>query len=126
MINERQGLGLSLLALLMLAGCATSETPEQVHLDDALSGWIEVEDLHVRRADSGLLEVELTGRNRLDSVILMHYQFDWLDEDGRRIETGMSRRMPASAPGLRHFTISGVAPKEDATDFRLYIEERTR
>ena len=115
-----------LLAALVLTGCASPRTPDEVFLDGGLTGWIEVEDLHVRRADSGLLEVQLTARNRLDSVILMNYQFDWLDEDGRQVQTGMSRKMPVSADGLRHFTISGVAPRKEVTDFRLYIEERTR
>jgi|AntDeeMetagen285_2_1112576.scaffolds.fasta_scaffold00133_6 uncharacterized protein YcfL len=115
-----------LMAAVMLGGCASTRTPDEVFLDGGLTGWIEVEDLHVRRADSGLLEVQLSGRNRLDSVILMNYQFDWLDEEGRQVQTGMSRKMPVSAEGLRHFTISGVAPREEVTDFRLYIEERTR
>lgn len=122
---QRKWLGF-LLAVVLLGGCASTETPEHVYLDGGLTGWIEVEDLHVRRADSGLLEVQLTARNRLDSVLLMNYQFDWLDDEGRQVQTGMSRRMPVSADGLRHFTISGVAPKETVTDFRLYIEERTR
>ena len=114
-----------LLAALLLGGCASTQTPEEVFLDGGLTGWIEIEDLHVRRADSGLLEVQVSARNRLDSVILMNYQFDWLDADGRQVQTGMSRRMPVSADGLRHFTISGVAPKEEVTDFRVYIEERS-
>lgn len=114
------------LAGLILAGCASTKTPEQVHLDGALSGLITVEELHVRRGDSGLLEVQMTGRNRLDRVILMTYQFDWLDEDGRQVPSLMSRKTRATADRLRYFTISGVAPSEEVTDFRLYIDERAR
>ena len=125
MDTRHKWLGL-LLAVTVLGGCAGTQTPEEVFLDGGLAGWIEIEDIHTRRAESGLLEVQVTARNRLDSVILMNYQFDWLDREGRQVQTGMSRKMPVSADGLRHFTISGVAPRKEVTDFRLYIEERPR
>lgn len=125
MDTQHKWLGL-ILAVLVLGGCASTQTPEEIFLDGGLTGWIEVEDIHVRRAESGLLEVQVTARNRLDSVLLMNYQFDWLDAEGRQVQTGMSRKMPVSADGLRHFTISGVAPRKEVTDFRLYIEERSR
>ena len=112
--------------LLVVAGCASTDYPEQVQMDPALSGLIEVEDLHVRRGESGLLEVQLTGRNRVDRVIPLTYQFDWLDEDGRQVQTGMSRKTRAVADRLRYFTIEGIAPREEVVDFRLYIEERAR
>ncbi len=113
-------------AMAMVAGCASMDYPEQVEMDPALSGAIEVEDLHVRRGDSGLLEVQLTGRNRVDRVIPLSYQFDWLDAEGRQVQTGMSRKTRAVADRLRYFTIEGIAPREEVVDFRLYIEERTR
>ncbi len=126
MMETGKRLLLAGLAALVLAACASTDTPEQVRLDPALSGLISVEDLHVRRGESGLLEVQLTGRNQLDRVILMTYQFDWLDEDGRQIPSLMSRKTRATADRLRYFTISGVAPSEEVTDFRLYIDERAR
>jgi len=88
-----------LMAAVMLGGCASTRTPDEVFLDGGLTGWIEVEDLHVRRADSGLLEVQLSGRNRLDSVILMNYQFDWLDEEGGRSRRACPERCPSPPKG---------------------------
>jgi|GEM_PF-655720 len=129
-----QGMGSSLsravvicfLALLGLSGCASHDHPEQVHMDGSLAGIIQIESLHQRRGESGLLEVQLTGRNVLDRVMLMNYQFDWLDAEGRKVDSLLSNRVRFTADRLRYFTIDGIAPNEDVVDFRLYIEERAR
>lgn len=114
------------LLVLGLSACATRDVPEPIHLDPALTGVIEIEDLHVGKTDSGLLRVHVTGRNRLDRVVLMNYQFDWLDGDGRRVDTVMAGKVRFSADRLRYFSIDGIAPNEEVEDFRLHIEDRRR
>ncbi|MDX1588430.1 MAG: YcfL family protein [Oleiphilaceae bacterium] len=111
--------------MLLLGACASQETPEQVILDPALSGIVQIES-HRESREGDLLRVKVTGRNTLDRVLLMNYQFDWLDEDGQKVDSVMAGKTRFSADRLRYFTLDGIAPSPEVVDYRLYIEERDR
>lgn len=115
----------ALLMALLLGACASQQGPEQVSLDPALSGIVQIERADTSR-EEGLLRVKISGRNTLDRVLLMNYQFDWLDEDGHQVDSVLSGKTRFIADRLRYFTIDGIAPGPEVVDYRLYIEERNR
>lgn len=124
MIGRYTGLGCLALAFVLLGGCASTDTPDNVQIEPSIRGWIEIENLYVDRRDSGLLEVHVTARNRVNQDVKMNYQFDWLDDGGRQVASGSSRRKRVAVEAMRRFTMSGVAPNERVSDFRLYVEGR--
>lgn len=110
---------------LLLSACATQKTPDEVVLAPSLTGLVQIETLTESR-DNGLLRVRVSGRNMIDRVLTMDYQFDWLDENGQIVDSLLSRKTRFTADRLRYFTIDGIAPSADVVSYRLYIDERDR
>ncbi|TVP61022.1 MAG: DUF1425 domain-containing protein [Halomonadaceae bacterium] len=111
--------------VLLLSACATHKTPDEVVLAPSLTGLVQIETL-TESNDNGLLRVKITGRNMIDRVLTMDYQFDWLDKDGQMVDSVLSRKTRFTADRLRYFTIDGIAPSADVVSYRLYIDERAR
>lgn len=110
--------------ILTIAGCATVNTDERISIAPALTGTLEIEQVVTGRTDGGLLQVDVRARNLLDQPLLMNYQFEWLDEQGRAVTSVLSSKNRLTADRRRGFSIRGVAPSPDVAQFRLYLDER--
>lgn len=116
---------IGLVALfLTIAGCASVNTDERISVAPALTGTLEIEQVVTGRTDGGLVQVHVRARNLIDQPLLMNYQFEWLDDQGRAITSVLSSKNRLTADRRRGFSIRGVAPSPDVAQFRLYLDER--
>lgn len=110
--------------LLLLSACATTDVDERIDLAPELAGTVEIGQVVTSETQGGLLQVDARLRNLMDRPLLLTYQFQWLDAEGRAVETLLSRKSRATAERRRWISISGTAPNPEVTDFRLYLDER--
>jgi hypothetical protein len=86
--------------------------------------WIKGEGLEIDRAATytnkdGFMELEIAGHNRAFNTIRFEYKVEWLDKDGRVIDSTTSTWLTWSAAAKAPFNIKAVAPRTTAVDFRM-------
>lgn len=85
-----------------------------------MSGSLDFESAMVDRRD-GLLTIQVVVLNRSSSVKTYRVRYEWLDEDGRKIETATETWQRISHPGTTRQYVVGTAPSPLATDWRLSV-----
>jgi len=127
---------LLLLALLVLAGCASSaprpaeparaaaKLPDKrVTVDPALRDILQVNRVRDIAATQGYLEFQVDVQNLTSSFTTIIYQVDWLDKDG--VSLGFSMDEPPCLLFAREtHSITIAAPAPTARDFRLTFRPR--
>lgn len=114
----------ALLLLLLLSACATNDVDERIDLAPELAGTVEIGQVVTSETQGGLMQADVRMRNLMDRPLLLTYQFQWLDAEGRVVETLLSRKNRATAERRRWISIRGTAPNPEVTAFRLYLDER--
>lgn len=134
-------LGALLMALAVMAGCRNQQPQSRIGLADEirddvfasniitrpllqttdfiLGRGMVVTDYSRRRRGNGFMEVQVQGYSQASQVLRFQYQFEWLDADGFVIDSKTNIWRPYSVTPKSQWTISGVAPRDDAVDFRL-------
>jgi len=80
---------------------------------------IEIRDVKLVRNDSGFPEVHILGYNRSPGKKRFEIKVEWLDKNGFMIDTKTTTWLPVSAMGHSEFNYKAVAPRQDATDYRI-------
>jgi len=127
----------ALAALLLLPACQTVNTTERaqpgyerVYIDDArvttdlsLKSSAGLVRLNETTLDTGFLKVQAELYNNTRERQRAHYQFEWFDAAGMRIDTALSSWQAVSLAGKESRFVNAVAPTQSATDFRLKLIE---
>lgn len=133
-------LAFSLAALLILPACETVNTAERaepgyepqiihdkrVSTDTSLQAAAGLIHLNETTLDTGFLKVQAEIYNNTSKRQRVHYQFEWFDKDGMRIDTAMGNWQAIALAGKESRYINAVAPTKQATDFRLKLIEPER
>ena len=112
-VHAREGVGSDTL------GSNVLTRPIQEALNAITGRGIVISNVLTSRNDSGLLEVQVNGYNESMETKRFRYRFEWLDETGRLLETKTSVWQPFSVTGKQPFSIKAIAPREQATTFRM-------
>ncbi len=132
---------LLLTAVVFSLGCSPQNQDPRVHLDedvgaanlgtnvitrpltravsDLVGQGLTVMDITKRTGSSGFTEVYITLKNDSYRTKRFEYKFEWLDSDGAMVDTKTSVWLPYSIAGNATSTIKGVAPRQEAVDFRV-------
>jgi uncharacterized protein YcfL len=124
----------SLLALLaLLSACAASPTnPKEIaatHNErvQILTGFwgtnARITDISNSINSSHLLLVQITGVNDGSDYLQMEYRAEWLDKNGMLIPSKMTHWIQFPAYEETEFRLRIVAPKPEATDYKILIRE---
>ncbi len=115
---------LSLVALALLAGCATPPPPAPgsaaskiVPMGDFKN--IEVGAIRVAR-ENGFLTVKAQLSNTSSRNRTLYYRFAWLGNDGFPVAAEETWK-PMSLYGSQSTVLQGIAPVPKATDFRIEV-----
>jgi uncharacterized protein YcfL len=92
-------------------------------IDNFLATDISVTDVSSAINSSGFMEVQVTGINKTDFYKQLEYKIEWLDLNGLKISTIMSRWTRFPAHENSEFRFKAVAPKTTATDYRILIRK---
>jgi uncharacterized protein YcfL len=127
----------SMLASLVLAGCASPESPKpapaaaekkpdkRVVLDPALKGSLQEVGVRTETGGDGILKFQVDVQNLTPTVQSVVYQIDWLDRDGISLGIHYDDLHWLLLP---HETgpLTMTAPTPLAKDFRLTFHPRRR
>jgi hypothetical protein len=88
------------------------------------TSWLIGEGIDIDKAvtyinKDGFMELEIQAHNRAFNTIRFEYKVEWLDKDGRLIDSETSKWLTWSAAARAPFVIRAVAPKTTAVDFRM-------
>jgi uncharacterized protein YcfL len=124
-MNWKTYLTLALCSVWILSGCATTQPvdPRVKIIDEFVSQSITITEISSRKNQGGLLEVQVTGFNRSSSYKKLEYRIEWLDSNGFKIKTILSRWTHIPAFEKSEFRFKAVAPKPSASDFRILIRK---
>jgi uncharacterized protein YcfL len=127
-----------LAGLVALAGCGTpvstveKKQPEarpnpvadrRVITDMGLWGRLKISE-PITATDGGLLKVQLTLTNQTNSTSSYEYRFDWVDAQGKAIDSPTSRWTIVHIMARDSVAVSTVAPTPTATDFKFRLKRR--
>ncbi len=90
--------------------------------DKTLAKYIEVLDVKARFSGE-FLEGQAIIRNRRKTTSRFEYKFEWFDQDGFPLESGVSHWTPDLLNGKETKWISGLCTKPDATGFKVMIRK---
>lgn len=90
--------------------------------DKTLAKYIEVLDVKARFSGD-FLEGQAIIRNRAKTTSRFEYKFEWFDQDGFPLESGVSHWTPDLLYGKETKWISGLCPKPEATGFKVMIRK---
>ncbi len=132
---------LAIMTVFFVAGCSQQGQDERVHLgqgvgsdtltttplvrpiayviSDLIGQGLTVVDVTQRVGKSGFLEVHITLKNDSYRTKRFQYKFEWLDGQGAILDTKTSVWLPYSIGGNATSSIRGVAPRADASSFRV-------
>ncbi len=119
---------LALLAF-ALAACTTTQRGDdtrpthwldKITIPSQVRGALDFESAVVDRRD-GLLTIQVVVLNRTASTKTYRMRYEWLDEDGRKIETATDTWQRISHPATTRQYVLGTAPSPLATDWRLSV-----
>lgn len=117
------------LATLGLVACSSTRDGQEhrpthwldkVTVPANIRSALDFESAVVDRRD-GLLTVQIVILNRTASVKTYRTRYEWLDEDGRKIETATDTWQRITHPGTTRQYVLGTAPSPLATDWRLSV-----
>ena len=91
---------------------------EKITMPSNMRGALELEDAMVDRRD-GLLTVQVIVLNDTASPKTYRVLYEWLDEDGRKIDAATEGWRRITQPGATREYITGTAPSQRASDWRL-------
>lgn len=131
---------LTLLALLTLPACQTVNTAERaepgydpviihdkrVTTDTSLQAAAGLVRLNETTLDTGFLKVQAEIYNNTSTRRRVHYQFEWFDQGGMRLDTALSHWQAIALAGKESRYINATAPTKEAVDFRLKLIEPER
>lgn len=118
-----------LLALALTGGCVSSAptTVEKQGAEYTVIANSLVLNNHIRvverstRLVNGVLEAQVRGQNIKSKDIQFEYRFVWLNQDGIRLDTGMTVWKPLSLHAKEVAMMTGMAPTPEATDFLMAV-----
>lgn len=131
---------LSMLAVVVLAGCKTVNTVERavpvnpptplddrrVITDTGLGRIAQVVRVNQSVVSGDLLRIDVDIFNNGSTQQRFNYVFEWFDQDGMAVFTPMSRWQGRIIEGKEMITLTGIAPNPRAKDFRLKLQESKR
>jgi uncharacterized protein YcfL len=130
----------SALALATLAtGCATSVNTvtraqpqantnivedKRVLTDLSLGRNVAIVSVNEAKASGNLLQIQVTLRNKSSSAQAFDYKFDWIDSSGMELSSPTGGWKQIQLEGKEERSISAIALKPTAVDFRLKLREK--
>ncbi len=93
---------------------------DKVNIPSHMASALPLESAMVDRRD-GLLQVQVVVHNRTSSGKTYRARYEWLDEDGRKIDSATEAWKRYTHPGTTREYITGTAPTPLASDWRLTI-----
>jgi len=115
----------SLMALLFLNACSSEVKPEQIVkvINGCSSSNISIMDIKGLKKSDGFMKAQVKGYNNSSSYELLEYRIIWLDGDGFKIESILSKWISIPAYGEQAFYINAISPSTKAKTFRVYIKK---
>jgi len=110
--------------LLLCTACATTSIDTRIQVLDSFWGT----DVHITNVasfinSSDLLEVQITGVNEESDYLKLEYRIEWLDNNGFLIPSKLTQWTEFPAFEKTDFRVKMIAPKTNATDFKILIRE---
>jgi len=118
-------IGLTILAIFILAGCSKSVEPDSSIvkiIDRCDSGDINIIDIKGLKKADGFMKAQVIGESSSGSYQVLEYRVVWLDKDGFKIESILSKWNVIPAYANQPFHINAISPSTTAKTFRLYIK----
>ncbi|MBU1054132.1 MAG: YcfL family protein [Proteobacteria bacterium] len=84
---------------------------------------ISITDVSSVINNSGFMEIQVVGINKTAFYKQFEYKIEWLDNNGLKISTIMSRWTTFPAYEKSEFRFKAVAPKKTATNYRILIRK---
>ena len=108
----------------MFSGCADNSSYVKI-VDPSISRDISVEKISERvNSESGLKELQVMGENESRDYMLLRYRVVWYDKDGFEIKAIGDKWIELPVYKNADFNIHVVAPTKNATDYRLFINNK--
>jgi uncharacterized protein YcfL len=117
-----------LFVMLTTTNCVATKPvdPRVTVIDNFLTTDISITDVTAVDNKSGFMETQVTGINKTSLYKQLEYKIEWIDQNGLKIPTIMSRWTKFPAYKNSAFKFKAVAPKATATDFRIIIRKGDR
>lgn len=109
-----------------LGGCISYHTPPEdrrVTVAPRLSDAVWVTDIRMAKGPSSNYVLQANLVNNTSRAVKLEYCIIWLDSRGLEIPSIVSGWQFASLAPREVLGLAGVAPTEDACDFRLYVQD---
>ncbi|MCW8895241.1 MAG: YcfL family protein [Sulfurimonas sp.] len=116
---------LIILAMFTLSGCNKSAQPSDAIvkiIDKCGDGSISISDIKGRKKSDGFMNAQVIGENSSSNYQVLEYRIVWLDKDGFKIESILSKWKSIPAYADQPFYINATSPSTKAKTFRLYIK----
>ncbi|MFI4912413.1 MAG: DUF1425 domain-containing protein [Sedimentisphaeraceae bacterium JB056] len=88
-------------------------------ISDLIGQGLTAMDVTQKIGKSGFMEVHITLHNDSYKTKRFEYKFEWLDSQGGILDTKTSVWLPYSIAGNATSTIKGIAPRAEASTFRV-------
>jgi uncharacterized protein YcfL len=137
---------LILASLILLAGCSADRADSRVQLgegvgeanlttnpivapfaravSDLIGQGLVVENVVESTTPDGFYKIDVTVRNNSWRTKRFQYRFDWLETSGALVSTKTSVWTPFSLSGNSTATIQGIAPRQNARNFRVTTRDQ--
>ncbi|PHS56416.1 MAG: hypothetical protein COB17_09140 [Sulfurimonas sp.] len=114
-----------LVALLFLSACTNEVKPEQKVkvINGCASSNISISDIKGLKKSDGFMKAQVKGYNSSSSYELLEYRIIWLDGDGFKIDSILSKWISVPSYAEQTFYINAISPSTKAKTFRIYIRK---
>jgi len=115
----------TLASLLLLVGCNDGPKADPIVkvISQCGNDNISVSDIKGRKKSDGFMKAQVTGYNSSSDYELLEYRIVWLDRDGFKIDSILSKWKTSPANAKQPFFINGISPNTKAKSFRIYIRK---
>jgi len=118
-------IGLTVFVIFILTGCSKSVEPDSSIvkvIDGCGNSDINIIDIKGLKKADGFMQAQVIGENSSNSYQVLEYRVVWLDKDGFKIESILSKWNRVPAYENQPFHINAISPSTRAKTFRLYIK----
>jgi uncharacterized protein YcfL len=114
---------LGFVIALLLGGCVSVTEQGSVHYTSHQLGQSFLVQKERSRVESnGFTSIVVVAENKRSTTQKIRYRTLWFTASGKPVETSMNRWQNRTVPPRGLLEISAIAPKAEATDYRIEID----
>ncbi len=107
-------------------GTAAIVADRRIITDSSLNRKISVLQVHEGTVSGNLMKIQVLLANNKKKPLNINYSFEWFDTSGMQVSSTGNAWKSLRLMGKEQKTVSAIAPKPNAVDFSLKLQEPTR